>query len=73
MRCSKRILGKVGIKAFEFEAFQLDLFRIPGLMRQQENLVRRSYRLANKLARQMGEKPKVYKRINDRNIVEEIT
>ena len=72
MTRSKRVIGKVGIRFYEFSAFGLDLFRIPGFRKQQENLVRDSYQIANKIAREIGEKPKVYKRINNRNIIEAI-
>ena len=72
MRQYKRAIGKFEVKLNEFVAFQLDLFRFPRLRNRQENLVRRFYRRANQTAREIGVKPKVYKRLKSRNVAEEI-
>ena len=73
MARSKRLIGKVGIKCYEELAYGLDLFRIPMLKKQQEKAIRQSFHTANIIAKRIGEKPKVYKRITERNIIEEIT
>jgi hypothetical protein len=70
---AKRIYGKTVIALCDFTAFNLDLFRIPKMQRQQERFIHSSFRVANKIRRELGEQPKVYKHLINRDRVEVAT
>jgi len=73
MRHTKRIYGKTMIALCDYTAFNLDLFRIPKMQKRQERLIHSSFRAANKIRRELGEHPKVYKRLINRDTVEVTT
>ena len=70
MTRAKRIYGKAVIALCDFTAFDLDLFRIPKMQKQQEQIIHYSFMVANKIRREFGEQPKVYKRLINRDTVE---
>jgi hypothetical protein len=68
----KRAFGQVAIKSAEELGFMLDTFHVPMLEKQQMRLVYGSFRVANTIAKAIGEKPKTYKRIVKRGTIEVI-
>jgi hypothetical protein len=64
----KRVVGEVGIKFYELAGFAFQTFKLPGLEKRREKLVRRSYSNARKIARRIGVKPKEYRMLGNGHI-----
>jgi len=69
----RKIGGKVAARALEEYAFALDTIYIPLVHKQQLKLIHDAYYLSNRIRRSIGEEPKVFKRLIDRNTIEVIT
>ena len=69
----RKIGGKVAARALEEYAFMLDMMHIPLVHKQQLKLIHSAYYLSNHIRRSIGEEPKMFKRLIDRNTVEVIT
>jgi len=65
----KRLVGKLYIKSLEQAAFTLELFRVPGLQRQQERAIKIYRDGANKVRKELGEAPKQYLTVKKRKVV----
>jgi hypothetical protein len=73
MTSARRIYGKTAIALLDFTAFNLDLFRIPKMQKQQDRLIHYSFKTANQIRRELGQQPKAYKRLINRDTVEVTT
>jgi hypothetical protein len=67
---TKRLIAKMGARAFEEAAFVLDTMRFPLVRKQYDRLINRTYSNARWLRVYSGQKPRRYKRIVNGNIVE---